>query len=101
MLKRNLSEEELSNATTVHISGKYHSAIIAKNVLMDHKEFMRYNPEFDRLILGEDDYELKLPEDKMALFNANKYQILNESVNLLLNSSTAFKTSPGQTFATK
>ncbi len=101
MLKRNLTEEELSNASTAHISGKYHSAIIAKNVLMEHKEFMRYNPEFDRLILGDDDYELKLPEDKMALFNANKYQILNESVNLLLNSSTAFKTSPAQSFATK
>jgi membrane-bound lytic murein transglycosylase D len=29
-------------------------------------------------------YELKLPADKMDLFVANKYQILNESVQSLL-----------------
>ena len=30
-------------------------------------------------------YDLKLPADKMQLFTSNKYQILNESVQLLLN----------------
>ena len=30
-------------------------------------------------------YELKLPADKMEQFTANKYAILNESVQLLLN----------------
>jgi len=34
-------------------------------------------------------YDLKLPVDKMDLFAANKYQILNESVQLLLNEDAA------------
>jgi len=82
---RNLSQEELSNAKTISISGKYCSGIIAKNILMDISEFNRYNPDFDKVMASPNNtYDLKLPPDKMNLFLANKYQILNESVQLLL-----------------
>jgi membrane-bound lytic murein transglycosylase D len=37
---------------------------------------------------AENTYELKLPQDKMELFIANKYQILNESVQMLLSGAT-------------
>jgi membrane-bound lytic murein transglycosylase D len=36
-------------------------------------------------------YDLKLPADKMDLFIANKYIILNESVQMLLNGATVVK----------
>jgi membrane-bound lytic murein transglycosylase D len=36
-------------------------------------------------------YELKLPTDKMELFIANKYIILNESVQMLLSGATVTK----------
>ncbi len=36
-------------------------------------------------------YDLKLPSDKMELFAANKYQILNESVQMLINGDTVKK----------
>ena len=55
---------------------------------MDTEEFNRYNPKFDKIIASEQNsYELKLPAENMEKFIANKYPILNESVQLLLNES--------------
>ena len=88
ILLRPLSKDEIETAESLNISGKYHSTIIAKHVLMDIEDFNRFNPEFDRLMANSSVYELKLPEDKMTLFVANKYNILNESVQLLLSGGT-------------
>jgi len=89
---RKLTPEELENAKTVSISGKYYSTVIARYVVMDISEFSRYNPNFDKVMASSNNtYELKLPSDKMELFAANKYQILNESVQLLLTSDQASK----------
>ena len=86
LLIRKLTAEESEAAKTVTISGKYHSSVIARIILMNITDFNRYNPHFDKLIAGSDNsYDLKLPADKMELFTANKYQILNESVQLLLS----------------
>lgn len=85
---RKLSDAELGKAKSLTISGKYYSSAIANNVMMTLDEFNRYNPEFDAKMASQDNtYELKLPADKMELFMANKYTILNESVQLLLNSA--------------
>ena len=86
LLLRKLTADELAELKTAAISGKYHSTVIARIILMDIADFNRYNPFFDKIIAGsENSYDLKLPADKMELFAANKYQILNESVQLLLN----------------
>lgn len=86
VFSRKLSPEELSAARTVSISGKYHSTVIARHTLLDIATFARYNPEFDKVMASSNNsYDLKLPADKMELFAANKYQILTESVQLLLN----------------
>lgn len=90
VLLRNLTSLELEDSKTIRIAGKYHSEVIAKNTNMDLAEFNRYNPDFDRVIsLAENAYELKLPAAKMEMFVAKKFQILEESINLLLNMSTA------------
>ncbi|HEX6181678.1 MAG TPA: lytic transglycosylase domain-containing protein [Chitinophagaceae bacterium] len=94
MLLRRLTKEELADAASLNISGKYHSTVIARIVLMDVEEFNRYNPEFDRLMASSSVYELKLPTEKMSLFVANKYQILNESVQLLLSGGAVAETAP-------
>jgi membrane-bound lytic murein transglycosylase D len=86
-LLRAVSQEELDNSQSQNISGKYYSAIVAKNILMDLDEFNRYNPSFDKLMANSSVYELKLPADKMSLFVANKYQILNESVQYFLTTA--------------
>lgn len=82
--KPTLSVEEMEQAATQNISGKYNSVVIAKNLAMDIAQFNRYNPQFDNLLNTNGQFELILPADKMQLFLANKYQILNECVQLLL-----------------
>jgi len=91
-LNRKLTEEEAAKAIEQSISGKYHSLIIARNINMDLNEFNRYNPEFDKVMASaSNSYEMKLPADKMELFNANKYKILNESIQLLLTNAVSIK----------
>ena len=67
------------------ISGKYIGKIIAKNLSIDLTEFNKYNPQLDEKLSLTGSYELKLPKEKMELFVANKYLILNESIELLLS----------------
>ncbi len=84
-IKPNLTDEEKEFATTHSITGKFNSLIISKNLSMDIGTFNRYNPDFDNLMSLNGNYDLRLPSDKMQLFIANKYTILNECVQLLLN----------------
>jgi membrane-bound lytic murein transglycosylase D len=86
--KRSLTAEELNESSTTTISGKYRAEVIAKYVNMDSEEFNRYNPLFDQVMDRADNtYDLKLPTENMEKFIANKYPILNESVQLLLPNS--------------
>ena len=80
----NLSANELVNVEVLSISGKYNSLVIAKNILMDIALFNHFNPSFDATLSVTGNFDLRLPPDKMQLFAANKYQILNESVQSLL-----------------
>ncbi len=83
-----LSEEERLLLSSKKISGKYNSVVIAKNLLMDIIQFNRYNPNFDEAIADSGEYELNLPKDKMDLFTANKYQILNECIQVILEDNS-------------
>lgn len=67
------------------ISGKYIGKIIAKNLSIDLPEFNKYNPQLDEQLSLTGSYELKLPKEKMKLFVANKYVILNECIQILLS----------------
>ena len=98
---RKISPIEQQAAKIQKISGKYQSVVIAKHILMDLGEFNRYNPEFDRVMASTSTgYDMQLPVEKMELFNANKYNILQESVQLLLNSSAAMNDAPVSSDAT-
>lgn len=79
-----LTSVEMEQAETQTISGKYNSLVIAKNLGIDISQFNRYNPEFDNRLSLNGQYDLRLPSDKMQVFLATKYQILNECVQLLL-----------------
>lgn len=87
-VKPSLSQEEMDNTTTQTISGKYNSLIISKNLVMDIAQFSRYNPDFDNMMMVNGNYDLRLPSDKMQLFLANKYNILNECVQAMLGDNT-------------
>lgn len=81
----NLSADELVDVEVLSISGKYNSVVIAKNLAMEIALFNHFNPDFDGMMSTNGTYDLRLPADKMQLFTVNKYQILNESVQLLLS----------------
>jgi membrane-bound lytic murein transglycosylase D len=86
--KPKLTAEEAVNTEVLAISGKFNSLVIAKNLSFEISQFNRYNPNFDAMLGSTGNYDLRLPSDKMQLFVANKYQILNECVQVLLGDET-------------
>ena len=53
---------------------------------MDIISFNALNPGFDAKV-GISEFPLRLPADKMQLFNAHKMQVLGESVQFLLTNT--------------
>lgn len=82
---KNLTPAELDNSKTQSVSGRYNSVVIAKHTVFPITEFNRFNPDFDKLISANGKYELRLPADKMELFSAKRHDILNESIQVLLD----------------
>ena len=83
---KNLTADELTDSKVQAISGRYNSAVITKHITFSITEFNRYNPDFDKLITHNGKYELRLPADKMEQFMAKRYDILNESLQIMLDS---------------
>jgi len=83
---KNLSTDEMNNSKVQPISGRYNSSVITKHIMLSITKFNRYNPDFDKLITHNGKYELRLPADKMELFMAKRYDILNESLQIMLDS---------------
>lgn len=83
-----IPDSVLNNVEMLPISGKYYSVVIAKNLSMDISRFNNLNPDFDAMMSANGNFELRLPPDKMELFVTNKYQILNECVQLMLGGAT-------------
>lgn len=80
----NLSKDELNNSQLQLITGRYNSSVIVKHIGMDMTVFNRYNPGFDKQVGTNGSYDLRLPADKMDIFLSEKFEILNESMQLLL-----------------
>jgi membrane-bound lytic murein transglycosylase D len=72
------------NISVQTIVGKFSSVVMAKNLVIDLLRFNQLNPNFDAVLAGNQPFDLRLPNDKMQQFNANRYNILNESVQLLM-----------------
>ena len=94
---KNLSAVELTNSKIQAISGRYNSLVITKHITLSIAEFNRYNPDFDKLITHNGKYELRLPADKMDLFMAKRYDILNESLQIMLDSFKQSLSAPTKT----
>lgn len=87
--KTTLDADELINSTVHTITGRFNSSVITKYIAMDIVAFTRYNPDFDNQVALNGKYELRLPADKMNIFVLKRYEILSESVQLLLNQPTS------------
>lgn len=75
-----LTVDETNNTIELNVHGKYNSLIMAKNLSMDIAQFNKLNPGFDAMVDGQAGFNLRLPEDKMLLFSANRYIILHECI---------------------
>lgn len=76
------------NTTVLNISGKYNSTAITQNIQMDVVDFNKLNPDFDNQLSANGSYNLRLPNDKMLAFRANKLQILDQSIQIFLSMAT-------------
>ena len=85
-----LRAENLNNATVLHISGKYNTSVVAKNLDMEVAEFSMYNPGFDKEVVTNG-YDMRLPKDKMEKFGEKREDILNECIEMMLaDNNTVF-----------
>lgn len=79
-----LSDSEKESLTETPLSGRYKAAVIVRNIQMDAASFERYNPQFDNTIATGATVNMKLPKDKMALFQEKKYEILQQCIDEIL-----------------
>ncbi|WP_343668952.1 transglycosylase SLT domain-containing protein [Chitinophaga sp.] len=81
-----LTEEEMYNTVEFNISGKYRLDAIAKKLNIEQAQLEHLNPDFARMMSGPDNsYDLRIPKDKMKQFQAEKEEILKESLALMLD----------------
>lgn len=78
----------VSNAEVLPISGKYNGMVIAQFLKINPVEFNRLNPSFDKQLATNGTYNLRLPTEKIMEFQANKPQILEQSIKLMLTSAS-------------
>ena len=84
-----LKTSAVDTAGTVEqvISGKFNSFVLSKTLSMDILRFNSLNPDFDQKV-GVGDYRLRLPEDRMLLFNSKKMEIVAESVRFIMETGS-------------
>jgi len=87
-LRAKLALQPIEGTITQKIQGKYNSVILCNNLGFDIGQFNKQNPGFDKLVSEEEGYELRLPDEKMAQFSNNRYQILQQSIMASLQSVT-------------
>lgn len=80
-----ITDKEKENLAEAQVSGRYKSQIIAENIEMDLKDFDRYNPQFDKIISTGAAFTLRLPAQKMEIFNEKKLSILDQCIRELLD----------------
>ncbi len=82
-----LNDEEMNSSLAYNITGRFYSSVIMKYTGADKATFDKYNPGFDTKVALEGKYNLRLPAAMMNTFVAKRYEILDESMKLLLGSS--------------
>lgn len=81
------SDNTDANTAKLNITGRYNSLAISQVLQMDPAVFNRLNPNFDRELSSKGSYDLRLPSDRVMVFQANKPEILEESLRLILSTT--------------
>jgi membrane-bound lytic murein transglycosylase D len=86
-----LKEEEIAGTTAYNITGRFNADVIIKHIKLDKKTFDKFNPGFSTAIAVDGKYNLRLPIQKMNVFVEKRYEILDESMKLLLETADGTK----------
>jgi|LauGreDrversion4_2_1035121.scaffolds.fasta_scaffold07631_4 membrane-bound lytic murein transglycosylase D len=78
-----LSEGDLKISDTLTITGRYSAHVISKYMGMEKSLFEKWNQGFDRKI-AEGPVTIRIPKEKLSLFNNKKNEILSESVTQMI-----------------
>ncbi len=76
--------DDLENTAVVEVQGRYNSTIMAKYLQMDEGLLNRLNPRLEDVLNAGSVFNLRLPSDKVSLFEQTRKVILIESVEALL-----------------
>ncbi|MCH3784867.1 hypothetical protein LZB45_09475, partial [Campylobacter jejuni] len=79
-----LCDAELSGMGFVEIGGRYNAAVVTNNLSIDPAQFNKWNPGFDKTLSSGKKYTMRLPKDKLNLFEERKESLLMASVKSLL-----------------
>jgi membrane-bound lytic murein transglycosylase D len=83
-MQTQINPQLLANTSTTEVQGRYNSVVLANYLAMDILSFNALNPGFDQMVVAEKGYSLRLPNDKIEQFKANRYNILYQSIMLTM-----------------
>lgn len=83
-----LTAEEFASTDTLSITGRYASQVITKNLVIDLIQFNKWNPDFDSRVSTEN-YPMRLPKEKINLFNQKRNQIAQESILMIMQQNSS------------
>ena len=84
---RQLSTEELQNSSEIEVTGRYQALIIANELSLDIQQFNRWNPGFEKALSAGKPYQMRLPKDKLPVFETKKQALLAASLRALLQAN--------------
>ncbi len=81
----NLSEEDISNTVVTEISGRFNALTVTNNLLLDINQFNKWNPGFDKALAEGKKFMMRIPKDRLTIFEARRGEILIQSIRSLLD----------------
>ena len=73
-----------SSTATITIKGRFNAQLITDALSIATTDFAIWNPNFGKAMANGEPYQLRLPKDKISLFEAKRNVLLQKSLELLL-----------------
>jgi membrane-bound lytic murein transglycosylase D len=84
-----LSAEEMANSVLIEINGRFNSTVVINYLLLEADQFNKWNPGFDKALAEGKAYLMRLPKDRLSIFEAKRGDILLASIRLLLDGNVS------------
>jgi membrane-bound lytic murein transglycosylase D len=85
VVDNSLSEADQNNTIQTEINGRFNALTVAANLLLDINQFNKWNPGFDKALAEGRKFMMRIPKDKLVLFDEKKGDILLQSIRSLLD----------------